>query len=209
MKTYSLSKEIINNQMKKSVCKIILEKGNASGFFLKINDLIGVLITKQKVLKEISSNKVKEIKIKLNGKISLLVLNEDRKILKFLDKNIIMIRIKEYDNLDIEYLRTDEIDESRYSHKKDIYLIHYNKGDEVSYTKNIAEKIDDNYFKIKYFNTSNQGDFCIPILNSDNNKVIGVFIKENSLIFNINKIEQEFSEQYIEYIKIAFIGEQD
>ena len=90
--------------IKKSVCKIILRKGYSTGFFFKIKDLIGVLITTNKVLKEINSIPEKEIKIIIKGKISILSIYEDRKIFKFLEKNIIMIRMKEYDNLDIEYL---------------------------------------------------------------------------------------------------------
>lgn len=201
--------KIINNQMKKSVCKIILRKENATGFFLEIMDSIKVLITTNNVLDKINSIPNKKINILINGKRSLILIDKERKIYKFLEQNIIMIRIKESDNLDIEYM---DVDSEQFSNEnKEIYLIHYPKGDEASYTNNIAQKYNENYTKIMQFSTNNQESCCIPLLNSNNNKVMGIFNgKSKSLnLYGIlmNGLIQDFCKKYIEYIKVVLVGD--
>ena len=167
------------------------------------------LITTNNVLDEINSIPNKRINILINGKKSFILIDEERKIYKFLEQNIIMIRIKESDNLDIEYL---DIDREKFSNEnKEIYLIHYPKGDEASYTNNIAQKDDENYIIINQFNTNNQESYCIPLLNSNNNKILGIFNGKSKFLnfygILINKLD--FSEKYIEKIKVVLVGDQN
>ena len=185
---------IIFKQMEKVICKIQFirknkknedENATGTGFFCKIQKsdefkYIPVLITNNHVLNENDILKGKSIKFTLNDdKISHQIIIDEKRICytnKTLD--ITIIEIKKSDNIDLKICL--EIDDNIYENNpndfykdKSIYLLHYEHGDisEVSY--GVIENIDEED-NINHSCSTEKGSSGAPIINSLNNKVIGL-----------------------------------
>jgi surface protein len=158
-----------------------------TGFLCKIdylnNTKMPVLITCYHLLDDTFFSKYKIINFSyyLDNKElhKTIALNNQRIIYKNKDLDITIIEIKEEDNLDIfSFLEIDNsinIDNPQYNNIK-IYLLHYPLGlEEVHISKgNITnlEKNDINIFKTDY--SSYEGSSGAPVLNYNNNLVIGI-----------------------------------
>ena len=178
--------EKILEQMKNSICKIILENGKeGNGFFCKIPkrdkyDLLPVLITNNSLIDELELKKEKnKIKISINN-------NEYEEIEL---QNRITFTNKEYDITIIEIIEKGifninlEIDENIIDDKKltfdgeSIYIIHYNENKNISVSYSLLKELDENNDKncnFKYLCSMNNEKCIAPILNLLNFKIIGI-----------------------------------
>ena len=182
------STEKIIEQMKNNVCRIKLLNGNkGTGFFCKFsynNKIFPVLITNNHVINKEILNK--------NEKILIIINNEEREIelkdrIKYTNEeyDITIIEIKEKEDKINKYLEIDDKiigNKSNISYiKESIYIIQYEgEKDEVSISYGIIKGIDekDNY-TFKHFSCTDKGSSGSPILNINNNKIIGIH-KESS-----------------------------
>ena len=178
--------EIILNQMKKSVCKILGTK-YGTGFFceLKINNKkIPALITNYHIIndKYIESNN--KIKIQIgNDKIPKYInLNKNKKIYSnpTQDYDIMVIKLDKGDEIDdIQYLEIDDSlflrNSERAYEDSSIYILHYPFGNEirVSYGRGLTMEKGSN-FDIIHKCKTNSGSSGSPIFNLATNKIIGI-----------------------------------
>ena len=176
--SYELSKKIIE-QMEKNICKIKIGEMQGTGFFCKIpyTDKI-VLITNNHIINE----NVNEIKIKIKEENESRIININDRI-KYFNKeyDITIIEIK--DNEINNYLELDDnlINDIINNYNKNeeyidetIYIIQYPEN-KLSVSYGILNSI---YIDKKYnFNhkcSTKVGSSGSPILNINNNKIIGV-----------------------------------
>ena len=188
--------EIILSQIKNSICNIYRKDGcTATGFFCEIpykKQILHVLITNYHVINEEYIFKNKEIKISINDdrKFLNLRLDNNRRILYYNESfDITMIEIlKEIDNIH-SFLELDDLILENFDYvkniyyKQSIYMLHYGKGKEamVSYgsIKNYYEKEKLEELEIYHSCYSYNGSSGSPLLNIENNKVIGIHIGQN------------------------------
>ena len=103
--------EIILNQMKNCICKILIENNRASGFFCKISKIKkNFLLTNYHVINEDYVKKNKEINIILNDGNEALILDLQIEREKYFNEeyDIALIEIKEKDKIK-EYLELIKI----------------------------------------------------------------------------------------------------
>jgi len=173
--------ETILSQMKNSICKIY--KCNGTGFFCNIifqNFNFKALITNYHLIdkKYIEENKI--IKISLNDEKEKKDIKElNKRKIYFNDKyDITIIEIKNSDNINANYLELDEKifeDNSKfYYENKSIYILQYPNQDKASVSYGIAKKIEKD--EINHLSSTLPGSSGSPILNLNNNKVIGIHI---------------------------------
>ena len=178
---------IINEQNKYSVCKIIKgKKIYGTGFlcfipFKTILNRLPVLLTCNHVLSKEDVEIGKEIKLIFDDKnIKILVIDESRKVYKENPYDITMIEIKESDGfnmtklLEIDYEIYDEGQLNDKFKNEPIYLIHYPKGSNSSFSNGVIKKIDSNNLILGHNCSTEYGSSGAPIINSDTFKVIGL-----------------------------------
>ena len=178
--------EIILNQMKKSVCKI-LEPKYGTGFFCKLeinNCKIPVLITNYHVFDDafIESGKRTKVQLGNDKNPKIIYLNKDKRIYSNTNEeyDIMIIKLDKKDEIDdIQFL---EIDDSLLNHNseyayedKSIYILHYPFGSEirVSYGRGFTKEKHYNFDMIHKCKT-NYGSSGSPIFELSSNKVIGI-----------------------------------
>ena len=219
--SYGCAKKIIE-QMEKNICKIKLETKQATGFFCKIpfpdlNNMMPVLIINNHVINE---NEYKiTIKIREEDESRIIYLNDRLKYTnKEYDITILEIKENEINN----YLELDDniINDILNNNNKNeeyldesLYIIQYpNNKLSVSYgiLNNIYENEKYNFHHRCNTNTGSSGS---PILNINNNKIIGIHkkskdegdntglflnypIKEFIKLYFNNKILEEFNKKY-------------
>ena len=187
----------ILEQMENSVCRIISEHKNGTGFFCQLEfnkEKIQVLITNYHIINDDLLYFHKTIKIYLKNKCIPIKLNKSRKFYSSSNKeyDIMILKIYDYDDFpNINYL---EIDDNLLSHNSEsayedttIYILHYPMSKEinVSYGYGIKEKSKIN---IMHKCKTTMGSSGSPILNLSTNKVIGI---HKSFIHNTNKDNEE------------------
>ena len=184
------STEKILHQMKHCVCKIKIGKMSATGFFCKVPIInMNFLMTNYHVINEDYTKKNKEIQILLNDEKEALVLDLTIKREKYFSKeyDIALIEIKEKDGIK-EYLELDDNilknNEKVYYEQKSIYILNYLLGKNICVSYGILNKI--NKYDIIHICSTDNGSSGSPILNLENNKVIGIH-KQGSNNFNFNK----------------------
>ena len=181
--------EKIIEQMKKNVCKIILDQMQGTGFFCKIpfpdhSKMLPVLFTAHQVIKEEFLNKddakiVLEIKADPNVKELNL---KDR--IKFTNKkyDTTIIELKAEDNisdfLELDDIIVDDIISGNNNNKifvdENIYILEYVKG-ELNYSTGILSNTDENNkVLLRHTCGTGSGSTGSPILNVKTNRVIGV-----------------------------------
>ena len=197
--SYESSKKIIE-QMEKNICKIKIGNEQGTGFFCKIpfpdmNNMLSVLITNNHVINEKILN-IKdyniEIDIKIENNIKKLNLNNRIKYTnKEYDITIIEIKKNEINN----YLELDDniindiINNNNYNKEyidETIYIIQYPEN-KLSVSYGILDKIQfDKNYNFNHKCSTRGGSSGSPILNINNNKIIGIH-KEGNRNKNINK----------------------
>ena len=178
-------KIIIYNQIKKSICKIITKDYKIiSGYFciIKYPDIFNYLPVLIINNYEFGENDIiidKRIEFILNSnEKSYILIDESRKLYMNKNYNIIIIEIKKNDKIDINQFL--EIDDDIYKDNinniyknKEIYEIYYNKDGDIQYFFGKIKKVDDDY-NIEYFNSYDSHNYINPIINLNNNKLIGI-----------------------------------
>ena len=184
------STEKILHQMKHCVCKIKIGKMSATGFFCKVPIInMNFLMTNYHVINEDFMKENKEIQILLNDEKEALVLDLTIKREKYFSKeyDITLIELKENDGIK-EYLELDDNilknNENIYYEKKSIYILHYLLGKNICVSYGILNRISK--YDIIHICSTDNGSSGSPILNLENNKVIGIH-KEGPNNFNYNK----------------------
>ena len=199
------NKEKIVEQMKKAICKIVLEDGKeGTGFFCSIINY-SLLITNNSFIDEAQLNKDNN-KIKLylgNNDESKEIVLKDR--IKYTNKeyNITLIEIKKEEKDEIGNINL-EIDENINENKlskligETIYIIYHNKDKNISVSHSVIEKYEENEYNFKYLSSINNENSIALILNLSNYKIVGIHIKNennNNLGIFFNKTIKEFIEK--------------
>jgi len=198
--------EKILEQMKKSICKLILEDGSEGiGFFCSVINY-SLIITNYTFVNESLLNK-NNVKIKIylgkNNEFKEIDL-KDR--IKYTNKenNITLIELKkeEIDKIGNINLEIDEnIKEGKLSKLigETIYIIYQNKDKNISVSYSVIEKYEENDCNFKYISAINNDNSIALILNLSNFKIAGIHIKNeknNNLGLFFNKTIKEFIEKY-------------
>ena len=200
--------DIIIKQMRSKVCKIFSNSCNGTGFFCKIkfpnNKLVPVLITNNHVIGESILNDE-------NQKISYSIYKKEMKYIKLNNRmkytspqdkfDVTIIEIKESDKINDEMFFDLELNENNSDfYKKTIYTLHYpgEKGISVSY--GILDEIFlDKKYEFQHFCTTDRGSSGSPILDIQENKIIGVHKAAKGNAYNlgtfINYPVKEFIEE--------------
>jgi len=210
----SLSKENflqINEQMDKSVCKILKQNMKGTGFicsipFPDISSPLPVLMTCYHVLEEKDLKNGKIIKLLFNNMEKVIIMDRTRRRYSNEEYDISIIELMEEDNIDfnslleIEYdiFNDDKINEYK---KKSIYIIHYPEGKEIQFDVDEIKGIDIKNNEIDHLCQTKSGSSGGPILSVETCRLIGIHIgahKENR--FNLGTILvlpiYEFNKKY-------------
>lgn len=182
----------ILNQLINSICKIKIQATNGTGFFCRIpsnnNNPIDYLMTNYHVIDKTYYNLNKEINLFLNDEKQLISLNTGIKRKTYFNEefDLTLIEIKENDNIN-NFIELDENifkeKENVYYEHKSIYSLQYPKGKNAVVSYGLINKIED--FSIKHTCTTDYGSSGSPILNLENNKVIGIH-RKGSNVFDFN-----------------------
>ena len=172
---------IILEQMKKCICKIKTGKKRGTGFFCYIPDeykRIPVLITNNHILDEKFLNENSRLMVSFNDEKENkhMKINEKRKIYTNENYDTTIIEIKKEDGIN-NFLELDRsIFEETHLEGENIYVIQYPGDDknkqQASVSFGIIEKME-NEFILHLCNTKS-GSSGSPILNTSNNKIIGI-----------------------------------
>ena len=189
--SYECTKKIME-QMSKNICKIKIGEEQGTGFFCKIpfpdiNNMLSVIITNNHIIND-------EILYKDNSKININIEeeNEIKEInlnnrIKYTNKeyDITIIEIKENDNIK-NYLELDDkiIEDILNNNNKNnkyiddtIYIIQYPEG-KLSVSYGILDNIyEDKKYNFRHKCNTKGGSSGSPILNINNNKIIGIHKK--------------------------------
>ena len=200
--------EKILNQMKNSICKIILEDGKeGTGFFCKIPkgnkyDLLPVLITNNHLIDEWELKKYKnKIKISINSNEYKEIDLSDRITFTSKEYDITIIEIKEKDivNINLEIDENVIDDKNKLFDGESIYIFHYNENKNISVSYSILKNLNDdnNNINFKYLCSMDLNNSIAPILNLSNYKIIGIHRnsekeKNYNLGLILNKVLKEF-----------------
>ena len=187
----SSTKKILD-QMINSICKIKIKKANATGFFcrtqLETNENIDFLMTNYHVLDKQFYKENKEINLLLNDDTEALVidLTFNRRTYFNKDFDVALIELKELDKVK-NYLELDDNlfkeNEKVFYEDISIYLMGYPNGKKACVSYGLLTNINEN--NITHTCLTENGSSGSPILNLENNKVIGIH-KEGSVTFNFN-----------------------
>ena len=182
----------ILDQMINCICKIKIKGANGTGFFCRIpfleNEIMDCLMTNYHVLNEKYFEENKEINILLNDDSKALAIDLGIKRKKYLNKkyDLVLIELKERDKIK-NFLELDDNlfkkNEKIFYEEKSIYVLHYPNGKNACVSYGLLNKIEE-YDIIHKCSTEN-GSSGSPILNLENNKVIGIH-KNRSINFNFN-----------------------
>ena len=177
--------ENILKQMKKNICKIQINNGEqtGTGFFCFINynnKSFKALITNEHIIDENFINQKKKIKISINDEkeFAIIKLDDINRIIYSNKKyDITIIEIIENDKInDVNYLTIDENifkeNSEIYCEGKTIYNLSYPNGNKASVSYGILSKIDG--YNICHLYNTDKGSLGSPLLNLENNKVIGI-----------------------------------
>ena len=187
------STEKILHQMKNCICKIKIGNINATGFFCKVPAInMNFLMTNYNVLNEDYINENNKINILLNDEKDVLKIDLTIKREKYFNKeyDITLIELKEKDKIN-DFLELDDNilndNEEMYYEKKSIYILHYLLGNDICVSYGILNRI--NEYDIIHICSTDNGSSGSPILNLENNKVIGIHKEEstNSNYYNYNR----------------------
>ena len=211
--SYKCTKKL-TEQMEQNICKITIDKEQATGFFCKIpfpnkDNMLSVFITSNHILNSnflTKRNEKIQIDIKNESELKSIDL-KDR--IKYTNKeyDITIIEIKEKDNI-LNYLELDDIilenlennNKNKEYINKTIYIIQYPENElSVSYG------VLDNIFEDKKYNFIHKcctkgGSSGSPILNT-NNKVIGIHKEGYKKQYNIGLF---LYYPIIDFIKLNF-----
>ena len=175
----------IANKVMKSICKIIIYKNKengicfGTGFFMKIFDSLGCLITNYHVIEKDKVYENIELEIWNNKKMKLEISNRYAKYFEN-PKDITIIEIKSTDKIykDIEFLRYDFNYLNGYTYYKniDVFTVQHPLGKDASCASGVI--IDTNDYEFTHNIPTEEGSSGCPIILLNNNinliQVIGI-----------------------------------
>ena len=177
---------VITEQKENNVCKIVKENDETGTGFLCIIPFpdklhpLPTLITCNHVLNEDDIKPGKELKLIFNDKIEKILKIDDSRMTytnKEKEFDTTIIEIKNEDNFDMNNML--EIDNNIYKDdlnkfykNKTVYIIHYPKGLNSSYSHHIIKSINNEI--IFHLCSTNFGSSGAPIINLQNFKVMGI-----------------------------------
>lgn len=177
----------INEQIQKCICKIYInEGGNGTGFFCNLtdpknNNKIPVMITNNHIIGENDLENNNKIKISFNNDNIYRDIELDSKRKKYTNKDldITIIEIKEKDKIErYTFLELDDRilinDSEKLFIRKTVYIIQYPQDLGASVSFGLINTIDKSNNEIKHFCSTKKGSSGSPIMNLENNKIIGV-----------------------------------
>lgn len=208
----------ILEQMQKSVCKIYIKGGGyGTGFFCNIeinNKKIPTLITNNSIINEdyIKNNKIIVITLNNDKKEGTILLNENNCIYTSEKYGITIIGLKSINEDIYSFMELDKklfFENNNYFYEKaSAYIIQYSDN-KLSVSNGIINNIDE-YTIFHLCNTGNNSSGS-PILNSSNNKIIGIHT-ERSDKYHINKgtlLKEPIKEFINKYSKECILGNKD
>ena len=181
----------ILDQLKNCICKIKIKEKYGTGFFCIIpfkKESIKVLMTNYNVLNEEDLKENKNLNLFLNDEKDNLTIDLGIKRDMYFNKDydITIIELNEEDKIN-DYL---ELDDNLFQDKaeliyrdKSIYTLHYPNEKEACVSYGLLNNIDE--YNIMHKCNIDIGSYGSPILNLQNNKVIGIN-KKGSINFNYN-----------------------
>ena len=179
--------EEILRQMKNSICKICNKDGSkGTGFFCKISlpdkGYINAFITNNHVINEKYLENEKEIIIEINKGKNIIVdkVKYSNDTFKYTNKeyDITIIEINNNDNY--KFLELDEniLDDYKGYIGNSIYILHYPSNfDEIKAAVSfgiLKSNFEDKNYNFKHFCCTEFGSSGAPLLNLENNKIIGI-----------------------------------
>ena len=173
----------ILNQLMNCICKIKIKGIFGTGFFCKIpfkNETIKVFMTNYHVLNENDLKENKKLNLLLNDEKEYIIidLEIERKIYFNKDYDITIIELKDEDKIK-DYLELDDNllkDNLDIIYKsKSIYTLHYPNEKNACVSYGLLNTLDNYNIMHKCF--VNNYSFGSPILNLENNKLIGMQTK--------------------------------
>ena len=199
----------ILDQLINCICKIKIKEAFGTGFFCLVpfgnNEILKVLMTNYHVINEkyLKENKNINLLINDNNEAIKIDLGIERKRYLNKDCDVTLIEIREEDKIN-NFL---ELDENLFKDNleiiyedKSIYILQYPNGKNACVSYGLLNSIDKN--DISHKCSTDNGSSGSPILNLENNKVIGIH-KKGSTCFNFNlgtllKFPiNDFNEKYI------------
>ena len=207
-----VTKKILN-QMMNCIFKIKIDGAYATGFFCEFsfdNETIKTFMINYHFLNEKNSGKNKKLNILLNDEKETKTIDLEIKRNTYFNKDydITIIELNDEDEIK-NYL---ELDDNLFKDKaeliyydKSVYILHYPNGKNAFVSYGLLNDIDK--YNIIHKCTSDNGSYGAPILNLENNKVIGIN-KKGSINSNHNlgtlliSPIKAFLNQKLEYIKI-------
>ena len=186
------TKKIVR-QMENNICKIYKNDGiKGTGFFCKIkynNNIIPVMVTNHHVINEEYLKRNKEIHFTLNDDIveNKIIINDNRKIYSNEEYDTTIIEIKPAKDKINDFMEIDDeiFKKSNIFYKnKSIYIIQYLHSDKAQVSYGIIRSIND--YNINHFCCTDSGSSGSPIINLENNKIIGIH-KQGATRFKFNE----------------------
>ena len=206
--------EIISNQMRKNICKICLKDGSkGTGFFCQIpfpnkDNLLPVFITNNHLINENFLKNEKYIIVSINNdEITKRINLENKRNYTNKDYDITIIEIDKKKEQIYDFL---DLDENKIENSfldiigNSIYILHYPKylfGQKISVSHGILkQRFEDKKYDFMHYCSTEYGSSGSPILNLENNKVIGIHKKKSNGNYNIGAFLyysiNEFNEKY-------------
>ena len=194
--SYDCLKKIIE-QMERNICKVNIGEEQGTGFFCKIpfpnqDKILPVIITNNHVINRDALNKDKiELGIKNEETMKVIKLNNRMKYINE-EYDITIIEIKEEDNIN-NYLELDDLiineiinnqNKNEIYKNEAIYIIQYPENKLLSVSYGILDNIyEDKKYNFKHKCNTKGGSSGSPLLNINNNKIIGIH-KEGNKQYN-------------------------
>jgi len=211
--------KIILNQMKTCVCRVCRKDGvKGTGFFCKIplsqNKYFPAFITNNHIIDEKYLRKEDSITLQINnGQNNYIESLSLKNKFIYTERNYDITIIEINENIDgiYEYLELDEniLNDTINYIGNSIYILHYPNQNKVYVSYGILKNIiiDENYSFTHYCSTD-YGSSGSPIINLENNKVIGIHKQKSSKDYNIGSFLyysiKEFIQQYKQRQHLAY-----
>ena len=170
---------IILEQMKNCICKIINIANEGTGFFCHIpRENINLMITNNHVINEEILKKNSKLEVSLNDGIEKIEIDlNNKKLYTSQEYDVTIIEVNE-DKIKY-YIDLDEsiFEENKNLYNKSIYILQYFKYNlnemKLAVSYGIIKELT-NEFNINHLCNINKGSLGSPILDISNNKVIGI-----------------------------------
>ena len=176
--------KILGQKLETHICKIECKEGHGTGFFCNIPykwNILKALITNEHVLNKDDIMPGKIIKFSINNEKYYFELKFDELRKTYISEkyDITIIELKKEDELDkISFFDIDnqifEENTKDIFKNKQIFLLHYPKGEGMVCSNGIIKNINEDNYTIQHLCNSNSGSSGGPLINAKNFQVIGI-----------------------------------